>query len=139
MIQVAIVRRRLREGKTYEDFRKVWYHTMGFETANRMFTVINVADPREIIVIGMNEITAEKIQKLLAIDVQERKAHPLDEVIEPEIGRTFGLLVAEDDFSAAGPLEYKPPAVNGELVDLTEVDKSLETGARLLATLGLLH
>ena len=26
MITVAIVTRRLKEGKTYEDFRKAWYH-----------------------------------------------------------------------------------------------------------------
>ena len=30
MITVAIVTRRLKEGKTYEDFRKAWYHTIGF-------------------------------------------------------------------------------------------------------------
>ena len=27
---VAILTRRLREGKSYDDFRKAWYHTTGF-------------------------------------------------------------------------------------------------------------
>lgn len=49
MIQVAILSRRLKEGKTYEDFRKAWYHTVGFGTANRMLTVINTLYPRETI------------------------------------------------------------------------------------------
>jgi hypothetical protein len=134
MIQVAILRRRLREGKTYEDFRKAWYHTVGFETANKMLTIINVADPREIIVIGLNEIRdMDQVQKLIALDREERGANPLDDVIEPEIGRTFGLLVADDDFSPAGKLDYKPPMVNGKVTNMEEVSHTLEEGAKILA------
>jgi len=55
MIQAAIITRRLKEGKTYEDFRKAWYHTIGFGTANKMYTVVNGLDPREIIVIGFTK------------------------------------------------------------------------------------
>ena len=55
MIVVAIVRRRLREGKTYEDFRRVWFHETGFGTDNRMFSCLNVADPREVITIALTE------------------------------------------------------------------------------------
>lgn len=135
MIQVAILRRRLKEGKTYEDFRKAWYHTVGFDTANKMLSVINVADPREIIVIGLNETTVEQVRKLIAIDIKERKANPLDEVIEPDIGRTYGILVAEDDFSSAGALDYKPPMVDGRETDMAEVAKNLEEGAKILAEL----
>ncbi|MDY9923201.1 hypothetical protein [Methanobacterium sp.] len=36
---------------------------------------------------------------VLRIDVKERLANPLDKVIEPEIGRAFGILISEDDFS----------------------------------------
>lgn len=104
MIQVAIIRRRLKEGISYEDFRRAWYHTVGFDTANRMLSVINVADPREVIVIGLNETTVEQVRRLIAIDVQQRQANPLDDIIEPGIGRTFGILVAEDDFSAGSDL-----------------------------------
>jgi len=139
MIQVAIVKRRLKPGKTYEDFRKAWYHTVGFDTANKMLTVINVADPSEVIVIGMNEVNVENIRKLIAIDIAERAANPLDDIIEPEIDRTFGLLVAEDDFSAAGKLDYKPPAVNGTEIRMADVDEALQQGAQLLAELRALR
>jgi len=118
MIQVAILSRRLREGKTYEDFRKAWYHTVGFGTANRMLTVINATDPREVIVIGLTEIDLESFEAGLNIDVKERLDHSFDDVIEPDIGRTFGLLVSEDDFSAEGAIGYKPPTVGGEEIDL---------------------
>lgn len=57
----AIVTRRLREGKTYEDFRKAWFHTVGFGSQNRMFTLINIEDPREVIVIGLTESSMEEI------------------------------------------------------------------------------
>lgn len=118
MIQVAILTRRLKEGKTYEDFRKAWYHTVGFGSGNRMYTVINAFDPREIIVIGFTEIELDKLMAGLRLDVKERLANPLDDVIEPEIGRTFGLIVSEDDFSAEGAIEYRPPTVNGVETDL---------------------
>ena len=44
MIAVSILRRRLREGQSYEDFRKAWFHEEGFNAPNRMLTMLNVAD-----------------------------------------------------------------------------------------------
>ena len=133
MIAVAIVRRRLREGKTYDDFRKAWYHETGFGTSNRMMTLLNVADPREVIVIGLTEASPENAPSLLAIDAAERGANPLDDVIEPAIDRTFGILVAEDDFSQSGPVPYQPAAVGTAKTDFDEVQRLLELGASLLA------
>lgn len=77
MIQVAIVKRRLKEGKMYDDFRKAWYHTTGFGTNNQMLTVLNAANPREITyqpptvrgkITDMNEVAKdfEEGAKLLA-------------------------------------------------------------------------
>ena len=133
MIAVAILRRRLREGRSYEEFRRAWFHETGFGTPNRMFTALNVADPREVIVIALTETSLENATQLIAIDASERSGSPLDAIIEPEIERTFGVLVAEDDFSAAGPIEYRPASVGGEETDESEVRLALEAGARLLA------
>ena len=126
MIQVAILTRRLKEGKTYEDFRKAWYHTVGFGTGNRMYTVVNAFDSREIIVIGFTETTVENVMAELKIDVKERLNHSLDAVIEPTIGRTFGLLVSEDDFSAEGAIDYRPPTLHGEETDLEQFAQDLK-------------
>lgn len=133
MIQVAILTRRLKEGKTYEDFRKAWYHTVGFGAANRMYTVINAFDPREIIVPGFTEMELDTLLAGLRIDVKERLANPLDDVIEPEIGRTFGILVSEDDFSAGGAIDYKPPAVNGLETDLEQFSSDLKAVAEAIS------
>lgn len=133
MIAVAILRRRLREGRTYDDFREAWYHGVGFGTPNRMLTALNVADPREVIVIALTETSPESAARLLGADAAERSASPLDEVIEPAIDRTFGILVAEDDFSPSGPISYRAAAVGGVETDLGEAQKFLELGAALLA------
>ena len=133
MIAVAILRRRLREGKTYEDFRRAWYHDVGFGTSNRMLTILNVADPREVIVIALTETTPEQAAGLIEIDAAERSANPLDDVIEPRVHRTFGILVSEDDFSASGEVRYKPPTVGGKQTDLAQVQKALDAASELLA------
>jgi len=134
MKAVSIIRRRLKEGKTYEDFRRAWYHTAGFGTVSTLYTVINAFDPREIIVIGFVEIgSATDPRSLLRIDVKERLEHPLAAVIEPEIGREFGLLVSEDDFSAAGALAYKPPSIAGAETDLVEIAHGLSEARKLIA------
>jgi hypothetical protein len=134
MIAVAILKRRLREGRTYEDFRRAWFHERGFGSPTRMLTALSVSDPREVIVIGLSEIAGiEDAKRLIAIDAGERTASPLEDVIEPAVERTFGVLVAEDDFSAAGELEYRPAAVGGEVTDLAALAAVLEQGATLLA------
>lgn len=127
MMSVAIVKRRLKEGKTYEDFRKAWYHTTGFGTKNKMYTLVNAFDEREIIVIGFTEIPTEKEDILngLRIDVKERLDNPLDDIIEPEIERDFGILISEDDFSAEGSIDYKNPTVDGVKINVEEVLDSL--------------
>jgi hypothetical protein len=127
MMSVAIVKRRLKEGKTYDDFRKAWYHTIGFGTKNKMFSLINAFDEREIIVIGFTEIPEEQEDILngLRIDVKERLDNPLDDIIEPEIQRDFGILISEDDFSAEGPIDYKDPTVDGIKIDVEEVVNGL--------------
>ena len=134
-VSVAILRRRLRQGKTYEDFRKAWYHTVGFGVANRMLTVLNAADPQEIIVIGLTETTEEQARALVAIDAAEREDNPLDDVIAPEVERTFGVLIAEDDFSGTGAIAYRPATVGGVETDLVQVAKDIEQAASLLAKL----
>ncbi len=132
---VSILTRKLKEGKTYEDFRRAWFHTTGFGvegkeaegSSARLLTFINIFDPREIIVVGLATTTLEQLEAALAIDVKVRGENPLDDVIEPVIGRTFALQVADDDFSAIGNIPYGPPAINGRETDMTEFARTLAT------------
>ncbi len=139
---VAIITRRLKEGKNYDDFRKAWYHSTGFgiegkekgeRGGNSMFTLINVFDPREIIVLGFATTTLEQLEDALEIEVEFRGKNPMDEVIEPGIGRKFCALISEDDFSAAGEVPYKPPSVAGKETNLAEFYKNLEAIKKLFA------
>lgn len=138
---VSILTRRLKEGKTYDDFRKVWFHTTGFGvkgkevegSSNRMYSLINIFDPREVIVLGFATTTLGQLEDALDIDVKVRGGNPLDAVIEPEIGRKFCALIAEDDFSAAGAIPYKPAGVGGKETGMAEFGKNLLAIAGLYA------
>jgi len=137
MITVAIVTRKLKEGKTYQDFRKAWFHTVGFGTSSKLFTIINPFDAREITVIGFVETDPEELRSKLEIDVKQRLDNPLDDVIEPQISRQFGVLVSEDDFSARGSVEYKPASIEGKKTNLAELANQLQEVARLITEASL--
>jgi hypothetical protein len=69
----------------------------------------------------------------LEIDVKERLNNPLDDIIEPVIERKFGILVSEDDFSAAGFIAYRSPCVCGNKTDLNEISGNLAEIAQMIA------
>jgi hypothetical protein len=137
---VSIITRRLKEGKTYGDFRKAWFHSTGFGIAgsdgtgkNTMYSMVNIFDPREIIVIGFSTATPDAMEEALKVEVKFRGENPLDDVIEPSVGRTFALLVAEDDFGAAGTIPFTPAAVGEKQTNMAEFEKSLQDIASLFA------
>jgi hypothetical protein len=136
---ITIIHRRLREGKTFDDYRKAWFHASGFGAPTTMYTVVNAFDPREIISVAMGgggggtfEEMKSKMKSILDIDVKERNASPLDDIVEESIVRHFGLVIAEDDFSPAGPLEYVTPSVDGEHTDYDEFVKMSAELAQLI-------
>ena len=95
---------------------------------------MNVFDPREIIVVGLGEVKpGQDPMTLLRTDVKERQEHPLDAVIEPTIGRTFGIVVAEDDFSPKGEIPYQPASIEGHPTDFAEVGRALTLAQELIA------
>jgi hypothetical protein len=131
---ISIITRRLREGKTYDDFRKAWYHTVGYGTPIKLYTAINAFDQREIIVIGFGKSKPGlDPMKMLGVEIKERLDNPLDAVVEPKIGRTFGVLVSEDDFSAAGKLQYKAASINGKETDFKEIAQALALAQKYFA------
>jgi hypothetical protein len=123
---VSILVRRLRDGKTYEDFREAWLPEKGFGWPTRVVTAQRMDDPREIVTIGFSDISPEEGEALLAQvgldssgekrgDTEERKPDDehlgevadeqlarrsrISEVIEPEMTRAFYVQVAEDDLT----------------------------------------
>ena len=66
----------------------------------------------------------------MQIEVKDRLANPLDDIIESTIVRNFGVVAAVDDFSPAGRLQYVEPQVDGNSTNYTELATLLETLAR---------
>lgn len=127
---VAIITRTLREGKTFDDYRKAWYHTQGFGVPTTMLTVVDLFDPRKIISIGIMELDdIARLPAALHIDIEERLANPLDEVVEDDIVRQFGIIASEDDFSMAGAVPPKPLTVAGEEVRYSDIEKVIGVAA----------
>ncbi len=106
MIVISVLVRRLREGKTYEDFRKAWLPEQGFGFPTRVVSAQNVQDDREVITIGFSELDeAQAEAQLQRIGPQEQHRHDkIEAVVEPEMTRHFYVQVADDDFTGApGP------------------------------------
>lgn len=101
MIVIAVLIRRLREGKSYEDFRAAWLPEQGFGFPTRVVSAQRVDDDREVITIGFSELSEdEAAAQLQRIGPQEQRRHDrIDEVIEPDMTRRFYVQVAEDDFT----------------------------------------
>ena len=60
---ISILTRRLREGKTYEDFRRAWYHTDGYGTTWKRSTAIDAFDQRERVKVRSKSISPHLIRK----------------------------------------------------------------------------
>lgn len=100
---IAVLIRRLREGKTYQDFREAWLPDQGFGFPTRVVSAQRVDDDREIITIGFSELDESEAEaQLQRIGPQEQRRHErIDEVVEPEMTRRFYVQLAEDDFTDA--------------------------------------
>ena len=123
---VSILIRRLREGKTYEDFREAWLPEKGFGWPTRVVTAQRMDDPREIVTIGFSDIDTETAEALLdkvGVDESGAESRPasspgpegdelgevadeqlarrsrISEVIEPGVTRAFYVQVGDDDLS----------------------------------------
>jgi hypothetical protein len=103
MIVISVLTRRLRAGKTYEDFREAWLPDQGFGFPTRVVSAQSVDDKREIITIGFSELSEQEAEaQLRRIAPQEQRRHDrIDAVVEPDMTRRFYVQIAEDDFTDA--------------------------------------
>ena len=99
---VAVFRRRLKEGATFEDFISAWEADKGFGVPARVFNAVSLTDDREVLSMGFVDIDASAFEQLAAgVGDQEAVRHSrIDEVIESTELRAFYDLRSEHDFSA---------------------------------------
>lgn len=111
---VSVLVRRLRPGKTYEDFVRAWYPDKGFDLpGSGPVLAVNLADEREIVAVAYvdlpsREAVAEAMERLAA---QESVRHDrIDEVIESTSLRGIFEVADEFDFSTdASVAAGRPP------------------------------
>ena len=98
---ISILMRRLREGKTLEDFRAAWQREGGFGVSTRVVTGQGLDDPRDVVTIGFTDIELDEIEAFLERTAPEeaRRHERIAEVIEPKMTRAFYVQVADDDLS----------------------------------------
>jgi hypothetical protein len=98
---IALFVRRLREGKTYEDFREAWMAEKGFGVPTRVVTGQRLDDEREIVSIGFVDIAPEELAAgAERVADQEAVRHDrISEVTEPEHTRVFYVQRDDDDLS----------------------------------------
>jgi len=98
---VAIFRRYLKEGATFDDFISAWEADKGFGVPARVFNAVSLTDEREILSVGFVEIDAESFEQMASsVSDQEAVRHSrIDDVIESTELRAFYDLRSEHDLS----------------------------------------
>ena len=110
---VAVFVRRLREGKTYEDFLEAWYPDKGFGFGGRgPITARSLTDEREILTIGFVDLASDELNDAMArVADQESVRHErLRRVIESTELRALYEQLDEFDFSTDESVAAGRPA-----------------------------
>jgi hypothetical protein len=99
---VAVFRRRLKDGRSFADFKRAWEADQGFGVPTRVFNAVNLADEHDVISIGFVAAEPDALDAGIArVGAQEQGRHRrIDEVIESTELRAMYRLASEHDFSA---------------------------------------
>jgi hypothetical protein len=117
---VAVFRRRLKNGKSFEDFKQAWEAEKGFGVPTRVFNAVSLTDEREVLTIGFVATEPEALQTgIEEVGAQEQVRHGrIDDVIESTELRAMYRLATEHDFSG-DPREVEVGSPNSLLRHLT--------------------
>jgi hypothetical protein len=111
---ISVLARRLKPGKTYEDFIAAWYPDKGFGIPTRgPFVARNIADDREVLVIGFVDLRgrASLDEAMTRLAKQEQVRHErIAEVIESTEFRGIYEVSDEFDFSTDATVAAGRPA-----------------------------
>lgn len=98
---VSVLVRRLKAGRTFEDFVRAWEADQGFGVPTRVFNAQSLEDPRDIISIGFAALDPGQLQQGIARSLApEAVRHDrINEVIESTTLRCRYELKTEHDFT----------------------------------------
>ena len=116
---VSVFVRRLKPGRTLEEFLAEWEADRGFGVPTRVVNAQSLDDPRDVLTIGFVDITVAELEAGLAgVAAHEQVRHDrIDTVIESTALRTMYELRAEHDFTAA-PVAIEPGSAESLLAVL---------------------
>jgi hypothetical protein len=99
---IALFRRRLRDGASFDEFIRAWEADKGFGVPARVFNAVSVEDPREILSVGFVDVSPRDLETAAEhVGSQEAVRHGrIDEVIESTILHGYYDLRTEHDFSS---------------------------------------
>ena len=120
---IALFRRRLREGVTFEDFIQAWEADKGFGVSARVFNAVSMSDPREVLSVGFVDLAPGELAGAAAhVADQEAVRHSrIDEVVDSTVLREFYELRTEHDFSSS-PREIALGSLASLRAHLTSAD-----------------
>ena len=111
---ISVFARRLKPGKTYEDFIAAWYPDKGFDAPTRgPFLARSIADGREVLVIGFIDLPDRPSldAAMTRLAKQEQLRHDrIAEVIESTEFRGIYEVTDEFDFSTDASVAAGRPA-----------------------------
>jgi hypothetical protein len=108
--------RRLKEGRTLDEFIDEWEAERGYGVPTRVITAQSLEDPRDILSIGFVDVTAAELRQWLADDPgsDDERHERIETVIEATTFRGMFEVAAEHDFTDA-PVRIEPGSA-GSLV-----------------------
>jgi len=115
-VYVSVLIRRLKPGKTYDDFVRAWYPDKGFGIGGRgPILARSVDDEREILAVALMDLdSGETLDEVMTrIGAQEAVRHErLADVIESTAARGIYEVVDEFDFSTDDSVASgRPPGI----------------------------
>lgn len=113
---ISVLVRRLKPGKTYEDFVDAWYPDKGFGFGGRgPILARNLEDDREILAIGFIDLERDQLPATMErIGTQEAARHDrIAEVIESTALRGMYEIEDEFDFSTDETVSRGRPTPEG--------------------------
>ncbi len=98
---VSVFVRRLKEGRTFEDFLAEWEADRGFGVPTRVVNAQSLTDPRDVLSIGFVAVTVDELAEGLAASApSEAVRHErIDTVIESTTLRCMYEVKTEHDFT----------------------------------------
>jgi hypothetical protein len=99
---VAVFRRRLKEGKTSDDFLEAWGAEKGFGVSTRVCNAVRLDDEREILTFGFVDIDAGTWTSAAqsVAELEEVRHDRIDDVVESTELRAFYDLRCQHDLTS---------------------------------------